>query len=75
MMNFRGEEKKCGGASKVVLTGDRFLTCFPSHLLWVKAHRQSRICGRESEERSKTGDDGKAAGTKGNIDKQWWKAS
>lgn len=48
MMNFRGEEKKSvEGASKVALTGDRFLTCFPSHLLWVKARRQSRIWRRE----------------------------
>lgn len=52
MMNFRGEGKKYSrrevgrGASKVVLTGDRFLTCFPSHLLSVKARRQSRIWGR-----------------------------
>lgn len=46
--NFKGERKKNGeGASKVALTGDRFLTCFPSHLLWVRTRRQSRIWRRE----------------------------
>lgn len=34
------------GASKVALTGDRFLTGFPNHLLWVKARRQSRMWSR-----------------------------
>lgn len=49
MTNFKGEKKNVEGASKVALTGDRFLTCFPSHLLWVKARRQSQI--QRSEKR------------------------
>lgn len=47
MMNFKGEKKKAAeGASKVALTGDRFLTSLPSHLFWVKPRRQSRMWRR-----------------------------
>lgn len=43
----RERKKNVEGASEVALTGDRFLTCFPSHLLWVKARRQSGVWRRE----------------------------
>lgn len=43
----RERKKNVEGAAKVALTGDRFLTCLPSHLLWVKAWRHSRTRGRE----------------------------
>lgn len=48
-MNFWVEEKNVEGASKVALTGDRFLICFPRHLLWVKTQRQSLVLKKKKE--------------------------